>query len=195
MDPNQQYPIDYLNQIAPPEPKSPINPRLLYVAAGLIGALVLVGILVFALSATRGRPVNNLVTLAAELKMIEGVAKSQHATINSRSLRSINGTLKVILADANREIAPLIPTDKPKQASIAPDDNGLKNRLNDARLNAVFDRTYAREMTYQLERIAGLAKSVSQTTESQATKDVLNRMGRSLTPLRSQLASFTAAGS
>lgn len=150
MNPEQnQYPVDYLNQIAPQVQKPVMNKKGVFV---LIGAVIfLLIIAVFAITSSGNGPVEKMQTLAARLKTLHTIATSSQKNIKSGALRSANSNLSIYLANTNRDIvAPLSKNGvntKSINSSIEKKEKGeaLTKTLEDARLNAIFDRTYARE--------------------------------------------------
>ena len=73
-------------------------------------------------------------------------------------------------------------------------ENGseLTKKLEDARLNAVFDRTYAREMTYQLATVDSLMNQVYKSTKSTSLKTFLESSNSNLQSLKKQFSEFNA---
>jgi hypothetical protein len=201
MNPDQnQYPVDYLNQIAPEAPKRGIGNRLFL---GVIGGGLLLAIIVgiFLLASAGGGSTQKMQTLAARLATLEKIATDSQKTIKSGQLRSTNSNLGIFLTNANRDIAePLANNDvdiKKLDSSITARENGeeLKATLEDARLNAVFDQVYAREMAYQLQTVAALMKEIYDSTNSKSLKDFLIATDNNLRPINEQFTTFTAADS
>ena len=89
----------------------------------------------------------------------------------------------------------ILPSRLVKTSKITASENGekLKTTLEDARLNATFDRTYAREMSYQLETVAALMKDIYTNTNSKSLKTFLEATDNNLQPIKQQLAEFNAA--
>ena len=56
----------------------------------------------------------------------------------------------------------------------------LDNTLDDAFLNAVLDRTYAREMSYNLDVINSLLKRVESSTKSSESKEAVGEIIKNL---------------
>ena len=73
-------------------------------------------------------------------------------------------------------------------------DEILQN-LDDAWLNAVIDRSYAREMSYQLETLIVLIDRIDGSTNSTSLKEYLGNTRESMEPLRDRFAEFSAATS
>jgi len=197
----QQYSIDYLNQIAPQPKKPGLNRRLFLVIIG--GGLVLVlivGVLTLFSSGSNG-PTQKMETLAARLKTLQTISDNAQPNIKSNSLRSTNSTLDILLTNANRDIiTPLSKNNidiKNIDKSITATENGsaLSQKLSDAKLNAVFDRTYASEMNYQLNTVLVLMQDIYTRVNSKSMKDFINTTTTNLQPIEKQFDNFNAATS
>lgn len=197
MQPDQnEYPIDYLNQIAPEQKKPTLSGKWVLGLIGL-GLIAVVVVVVFLLSSLGGST-QKLQTLTAKMQTLQKVSESAEKNIKSASLRSTNSTLSLFLTNANRDIEkPLLNNDvKPKSLdkNIVKKEAGteMKVALDNARLNATYDRTYAREMSFQLDTLASLMKEIHTTTKSKSLKEFLVTTDSNLTPIRKQLTDFNA---
>jgi uncharacterized protein (UPF0333 family) len=198
MQPGQtEYPIDYLNQIAPQQSKPGLSGKwvLLLIGAGVIAVIF---IAIFFLSAAGGSS-QKLQTLAARMQTLQKISEGAEKNIKSGSLRSTNSTLSIFLTNANKDIeAPLAKSGikvKGLDKNIVKKEDGAKvsAALEDARLNATFDRTYAREIGFQLDTLASLMKEIHSTTKSKSLKEFLVSTNTDLTAIRKQLTDFNAA--
>lgn len=194
-DPNQ-YPIDYLNQISAKPVQKTVNSKLVFV---LIGGVILLAIIaLFALMSGGNGPTQKMQTLAARLQTLQKVSSTAQKSIKSGELRGTNSSLTIFLTNATRDMVdPLSKSGvdiKKLDKNIVTKENGetLSKKLEDARLNAVFDRTYSREMTYQLETVAALMTDIYTSSKSKALKDYLLKTDEGLQPLKKQLAEFNA---
>ena len=202
MQPNQnEYPIDYLNQIAPAEKKPLMNNQIIIVLVGILAILAaVIGFLIFVTSsgASDGQ---KLQTLSARMQTLAKISKSAEKNIKSGTLQSTNSTLSLFLTNANRDIVSPLQKNGVKvtaiDKSILKKEDGTKviATLEDARLNAVYDRTYAREMSFQLDTVANLMQQLYKTTKSKSLKDFLISTDTNLKPIRTQLAAFNAVNS
>jgi len=195
-----QYPVDYLNQIAPQQKKKGLSNRLfLFIAGGGLLLAIIVGI--FALTSSNTGPTQKMQTLAARLTTLHDISDKAQKSIKSSDLRSINSSLTIILTNANRDIAaPLskVGVDVTKldsKVKSAEDGATLSQTLENARLNAVYDRTYAREMAYQLETVVALMQEIYSSTNSKSLKEFLESTNTNLDPLKTQFNSFNASTS
>jgi hypothetical protein len=199
MNPDQnQYPIDYLNQIAPPPPKSGlVDKKFLFIIGGAVALVIIALIVIFSLSSASGGPKDKMQTLAARMITLQDVTKKAQPTLKSGALRATNSNLTIFLTNANRDIAEPLKTNgvdvKNLDKGIVAKEDGteLTEELEDARLNAIYDRTYAREMTYQLETIAALMGDIYDRTSSKSLKDFLLKTDDNLQPIKTQLNDFT----
>ena len=197
MQPNEptQHPIDYLDQISTaPKKPSPAD-RLLPIVliAGILTALV-VGILTL-LGGDSGK--NDLMRLAIRLETIQSISDSSQKTIKSSNLRSSNTNLSIFLTNTNRDLKPHlaaggIDMSKPDPKIVAQESGQeLRKRLEDARLNAAFDRTYAMEMSYELETLSALLAQIEKDSRNRSLREFIATTKSQLSPLNDQFAEFT----
>lgn len=198
-----QYPVDYLNQIAPEAPKRGIQDKkfLFIVGGGLLLALIVGAFLLF--GGKGNGPTDRLQTLSARLSVLKETSDGAQKSIKSGELRGTNSNLALFLTNATRDIEEqlkdgglsgekldksIISAEKSKGAT-------LKEKLEDARLNAVYDLTYAREMAYQLGTVDALISEINAKTNSKSLKELLKTIDDNITPINEQLTTFSAASS
>ncbi len=200
MNPEQnQYPIDYLNQIAPQQPKAGMsrNKFLMLMGGGL---LLIIIVVVLMLSSGGGGPKDKMQTLAARLTTLQDISKKAQPNLKSSALRATNSGLTILLTNANRDIVdPLkingIDTTKlDKTIQTKEDGKALTAKLEDARLNATYDRTYAREMTFQLQTTSALMGDIYDHSNSKSLKDFLTATDNNLQPITKSLSDFSDTG-
>jgi outer membrane murein-binding lipoprotein Lpp len=199
MQPDQhEYPIDYLNQIASPEKKPLMNSKVIIVIIGILVILAaVVGFLTLA-SSGGASDSQKLQTLSARMQTLQKISDTSEKSIKSSKLSSANSTLTLFLTNANRDIeTPLLnnnikPNALDKKIVAKEDGSELKTTLEDARLNATFDRVYAREMGFQLNTLASLMKEIYTSTKSKSLKDFLVITDANMKPIRTQLSDFNS---
>lgn len=196
MQPQQtDLPHDYLDQIATPNTQPGMNNKLFL--SVVIGGILLALIVGFMIILGSGKPAA-LQTLGLRLETLQKVSDNSQKTIKSGKLRSINSNLTLYLTNTNRELgAQLINNsidlkkiDKNEIANESGDE--LTKKLEDARLNVVFDRTYANELTYQLETVDVLMNQVYKSTKSKSLKTFLESSNNGLKSLKKQFSEFNA---
>jgi len=198
--PVQGTPLDYLNQIAPDQQKrsflgslKPIH----YIFVGIIALLLFVLLIGLALRGTGATPVTNMEHLMARLQTTQTIATNADKTIKNGSLAAINSNLDIYLVNTNRDITTTFKAVGVTSASIdktitaSEKGTALSSRLEDARLNAVFDSTYAREMSYQLSTVMTLMKSIYQATSDSHVKNFLQTAYTNLQPTQQSFDSFS----
>ena len=200
MDPSQPQPtysIDYLNQIAPQAPKRGFLSRKQTIIAAVLGGVILI-VIILAIVLNAGSTTKQSQQLAARLASTETIVSDATGKIKSSQLRALNSNLKIYLTNTNRDIAaPLLKEgvtigkiDKAVTTKEAGTD--ITDRLEDARLNAVYDRTYAREMAYRLETTMSLMRTIFQSTRNKDLKTFLDGAYTNLQPTQKAFADFNA---
>ncbi|MDB5179878.1 MAG: hypothetical protein JWN12_510 [Candidatus Saccharibacteria bacterium] len=193
-------PTDYLNQIAPHAPKKPIFSfgikQLLLIGAAIVVLVIILAVIVGNITASKKDPLEHL---SARLTATQVVVTAAQPNLKSSELRSLNSNLNLYMTNTNRDItAPLtaagINTKSLSKSIVASESTtALSARLEDARLNAVFDRTYAREMAYQLGTLMTLMNQIYTSTGSAGLKTFLQSAYDNLKPTQASFANFTAA--
>lgn len=198
--PQPQYSIDYLNQIAPKPQKKGLSNRL-YIAIAGGGAVLALIIGALMLFSGGGGPTTDMQHLAARIESLGKISTSAQKNIKSNSLSGTNSNLSIFLTNADRDIATPLKNNGldikklDKTIVTAEAQTALTAKLEDARLNAVFDRTYAREMDYQLATLQALMKKIYNSSNSKSMKDFLAATNTNLLPLMKQLEDFSATSS
>ncbi len=196
-NPNQQpqnpYTIDYLNQIAPKQ-KQPLFDKTMMIVFGVLAFAIVafVGMMVF--SSARGDS-NSETLLRAYFKVqkTNELATKYQGRLQNSDLRAINSGLATTLSSDETKLKTLLDSSKieipkaeknktpPKIISqVDRDIAELDKILDDAFLNAVLDRTYAREMSYNLDVINSLLKRVESSTRSESSKTTVGEIIKSL---------------
>lgn len=191
-------PIDYLNQIAPQTPpRSPVSKVKKLIIFGLLAVIVVI-IISITMNAITGAQRAPAQTLAARLTETQKIADDSQDKLKSSELRSFNSDLRIYFTNTLRDAAE--PLGKADVNMKKIDGNTLKKeeaaaektteRLEDARLNAIFDRTYAREMAYQLETLLVLMQQVYSSTRSESLKTFLDDSYKNLQPIQQGFEEF-----
>ncbi len=200
--PQEQHPIDYLDSISsvPKGAKQGPSDKLFFGA--IVGALLvalIIGVLAFLATGTSTK--DDFATLSVRLANLQTVADEAQDNIVSGDLRATNTSLSLVLTNANRDIeetltAYELSASKPDpKIAAAESTEELSERLEDARLNAIFDRIYAREMTYQLETMLILIEQIQERADSSAEQEFLSTTIENMRPLQERFSKFDAASS
>jgi hypothetical protein len=135
-------------------------------------------------------------TLAIRMQALQKISDTSQKKIKSSELRGINSNLKSFLSNANRDIVdPLtanhIDIKKLDKKLVAKEDaDPLKDDLEEARLNANFDDTYAREMSFRLTKLSILMESIYNSSQSKSLKEFLVTTDDNLQQIKKQLENF-----
>jgi len=202
MYPNDDQPInhaDYLNQISShvPQNKNILSGKPPILIAGV--AVVILLIVVMAVSSLFSGGIKPTEQLAARLLSTESTANSATTNIKSSQLRALNSNLRLFLTNTIRDITPILTSEKinikslDKKVLTAESDADLLIVLDDARLNAIYDRTYAREMAYRLDTILNLMLQINNNSRGKDLKTFLLDTRTNLEPIQKQFQDFNVA--
>ena len=192
-------PADYLSQIAPHAPKKTnfLQKRPILIAGIGLGIIIMLFVIIGSLSSGMG-PTEQL---AARLLATESTANDATTKLKSTQLRAINSNLKNYLTNTIRDITPIIATENIKINKLnknvlsAESNTDMLAILEDARLNAIYDRTYAREMAYQLDTVLTLMLQIYNNSNSKSLKSFLTDARTNLKPIQKEFEDFNLATS
>lgn len=194
-------PIDYLNQIAPQQKKSFGFSRK---HLAIFGGLVLLGFIAFAVVAILqgGKP--SITALSNQVLTRVGatstIAKDSKKNLQSRDLDALNSSLAIQLTNTQTGLAEAFTAAGVvvgEAKNIKADDTSAETtqKLDDARLNGIFDRVYAREMSFRLATIMAQLDSIHRSTNDAGLRDYLEETYKNLEPLQKQLEDYSATTS
>jgi hypothetical protein len=193
-------PGDYLDQIAPHTPNKMkfLNNKPILLT-GITAIVLLLLVLIIGVLLPSGTKLTE--RLAARLTITESTIESSATNIKSSQLRGLNSSLKIYLTNTIRDITPILKSENvdinklSKNTTSIESDADLLAGLEDARLNAMFDRTYAREIAYKLATILTLMRKIDNSAGSSALKAFLDDAITSLEPIQKGFANFNLATS
>lgn len=203
MDPNQQpiqpqqpISIDYLNQIAPQAPKRKLPfTKMQLIIFGALG-IVLITVLILAATLNGSGSKKPTQQLAARLQSTQTIVVDAKTKLKNSQLRALNSNLDIYLTNTNRDIAAPLLKDKVDVAKLDPAvvtaeaGADISLRLEDARLNAIYDRTYAREIAYRLDTIVSLMRQIYESTSNKDLKTFLDSAYTNLEPTQKAFEDF-----
>lgn len=188
-------PASYLDQIAAPAQRKTMQPWQLW---GMIGAVLLVVIVSFLMlmSGGKGQP-QKMTDLVYRVQALENLTSTSGKQIQSSRLQALNASLNTILTGIDQQSADSLAIynikklpSAPKTSPITGEYTDLTAKLQDAELNVVFDRTYAREITYQLSIMQSEMKGIYDHSSSKTVKNYLEKSSDNLAPLQKEFADF-----
>ncbi len=205
MNPNSNQqpaftPVGYLDQIAP---KTNKRMDFLHSRPIIFGgiAIFIIIIAISVIGSLNNGSINPAEQLAARLSATEAIVSDANSKIQSNQLLSFNSNLDIYLINTIRDIKPLlarykINVDKlSATAKSAESNTNLVAKLEDARLNAIYDRTYAREVSYRLDTTLSLMQQIYSSTNDSSLKSFLENAYQNLVPTQKQFADFNASDS
>ena len=198
---NGQSSLDYLNEISPDMPQKKglgfgLNLKTVLLVAVVV---VILGIILATLSgAIKDSQLKPWRQFSAKLQSTSKIVEDSSKNLKNSQLRSLNTDLKLSLANTQRDIAKPLEssgidsTKLPAEITAAETNSGITERLEDGRLNAKFDSTYTREMTYQLAQMLTLLQQMYATTKSPETQKILTTAYNNLNSTYTKLSEFSA---
>lgn len=166
----------------------------------IVGLLAVVFFAVF-LFTRQPSAQQDIIQLQLRLVTLQEVAEDQHKELSSSDIRETNSSYRLFLADAIQDIEepmgnlgiedPGKAASKDKQATESAYGEELTAKFEDARLNAVLDRTYARDMAYELSVVRSMMQTLHSKTRSTSTKEFLESSDASLTPIAERFSEFS----
>lgn len=190
--------LDYLNQIAAPVPQKTMNPMVLWGA--IAGVLLLTIVVFFALLSSGTSNADRMTTLAAQLTNLQSVTAIAPDNLQSSELRALNSNLSVALASANQDSGAAVAatgattSEKDERVlAVVSEIETMKNKLEDARLNVVYDRTYAREITYYLKTLHAEMDELYQATNKDVVREFLRATDDNLQPFIQDFSEYNGS--
>jgi hypothetical protein len=191
---------EYLNEIAPVSKKAKAS--FLWNKPILIGGIllavtvfVILAMLASNLSSAGTKPMK---TLSARLTTTAKTVTLAHKNNKNTKLRALNSSLNIYLSNTNRDFVEILTLNKIQAKSIdksiltAESNTKMLANLEDARLNAVYDRVYVIEMNTQLEKILLLMRQINSSTKSTKTKTFLDSAIKNLEPIQKQFEDYNS---
>ncbi len=195
-----QTSLDYLNEISP-EQQKPAGFKLSFKIVILVGIVAIILVLIaVAIAGSIGSSAKKpWQQLPARLAVTTTVVNNSAKRIKNSQLRSLNSNLKLYLTNTTRDLA--VPLGKvgvnaaklPESILTQENSTGITERLENARLNAKFDSTYAREMNFQLATLLSLYQELYSKSKSTETKTFLKSAYDNLLPTQQALQTFSAS--
>lgn len=200
--PNGQTSLDYLNQISAPVQKRGgpgFGLNLKTILLGSIAAIVIVMTLVIIVNIANGGKAKAWEQLPLRLSATSSTADAANGLIKNSRLRTANSDLRIYLTNTQRDLTAIlqargIDTKKlPKDLAAAEADQPMLDRLEVGRLNARYDSTYAREMSYKLSTILALYTQLYNQGGSTETRAFLTKAYDELMPTHKAISEFSAS--
>lgn len=202
----QQY-LDQISNANAPKKAKPANKRGIlhnkFFIVGAIGVGVLLVIVILGAILSGGKDSEK--SLSSKLFLhLDGTAaaiQEYQNYVRSSNLRSNSASLYGVLSDTSNglgeymlekyNIKKVKDTDKKLQEKAEKTKEALTNELFEAKINGILDRTFAHKMAYEISIIKAEETELSNKTNSEALKEVLNKSYESLTNLYDKFNDFS----
>lgn len=196
-----EYSIDYLDQIsAPPKRVTAPNPFVL-LAVIAVGVLTIIGFGIFMLGSNGKSSADKASNIYLRTQTLQKIADSTQKQLRDNDLRSTNAAFSLYLSNMIRDIKePLanlkVSTEKlpksltDKETAYASD---ITTRFEEAKLNIMLDRTYAREMSYQISVLRNMMAGLYKATSNTSLKSALGTSDPSLAQTGKKFQEFSGS--
>lgn len=168
------------------------------IGAIAVGIIVLISLIAI-ISSVATSSIGQTERLAARLQSTKNTVKSADSNIKSTKLRAMNSALGIYLTNTIRNATPILASNNiqidklDKKVTDAESNEETLAILEDARLNAIYDRIYASEMAHQLDNTLILMRQINNSTNDSDLKTFLDDAYKSLEPTQKEFADFNAA--
>lgn len=188
--------VTYLDSIAAPLPAKTLKPWQLW---GIIGAVLLVIIIVVMMVSSSGGTSNTerYTAYLTRLQSLEKLMKDSSKNIQNSQLRAFNSSTATNLTTADTDGVALLNVydlkklpEVKKNNPIVAEYEVLSAKLNDARLNGIYDRVYAREIGYQLATLRAEMNTLYKGSKNKKVRTYLEATDGNLKPAVTQFNQF-----
>lgn len=179
--PQPEYSIDYLDQISAPQKRIIAPSPLILLSIIGVGILAIVGFGFMIFSSSGTSSIDRVAGLNLRLATLQKIADTQQRSLRDNDLRSTNAAFSLYLSNTARDmkdpVAALGITEKSISKKLTTTESTLSTDINtefeEAKLNVMLDRTYAREMAYQVGVLRNMMASVYKNTTNKKLKATL----------------------
>ena len=146
-----------------------------------VGVLAIVGFAILMFGSSSTSNLERMAGLNLRLTSLQKIADTQQRQLRDNNLRSINAAFSLYLSNTLRDIKDPIAKSgvnektvtKELSADEAAFSSGVTTKFEEAKLNVILDRTYAREMVYQIGVLRNMMTTVHKNTDNQELKTAL----------------------
>lgn len=181
---NGQYSIDYLDQMAVPV-KKPLEKKYLFAGIG-VGVALLLSLALLMFTPQRTASIANEVSLYTTMIDVEKSTDRSARNLKSSGMSSANSAMRSTLTNAARDMqTPLTnmgqdPSSLKSSATKPPyHDDKLVTTLEDARLNGIYDRVYAREMNTKMKLMISYMESIEASNSRESMQEFIKKNKKS----------------
>lgn len=195
---NGQYSVDYLNQMAAPV-KQPIEKKYIFVGIG-VGIALIISMALFMFTPKRTVSTKNEVSLYTTMIDVEKSTDQSDRYLKSSGMSSANSALRSTLTNAARDMqTPLTNMGQDpsalKSAATKPPyhDDELLTSLDDARLNGIYDRVYARELNTKMKLMVSYMESIEQNNSRESMQEFVSKNKKSFEDIQKSIEDWQSS--
>lgn len=196
--PQQDYSIEYLNQISGVSGSRAAGPsKLVMMIAAGVGLL---SIILFAFLVFGGGPSakDKAEDVYLRLQTLESLASDNRKALRSNDLRAKNSGLSLQLANTITEMEEVLSgidikvdkINKSRKDKEKEFKETIQKEFDDAELNVQLDGTYTRVISYQLATLRTMMKSTYELSNSKSLKEFLVTADGQIAPFDEQFSEF-----
>jgi hypothetical protein len=197
--PNEQYSVDYLNQIAPVQRKSTNR----FAVIALIGGVLLAALAAVFILANAGPPDFSAQAkgVQSRISTLQTVADGQQTHLKENAISEANSSLASALTSMDTELTALMKTkgikvaDSTKRTVTASEKlyaDTLTKKLDDSYQRGTLDRTYATQMTYELTVLRSKLTRMKNAANSKSVTAYVDSAVANIDPILKAYNAFSA---
>lgn len=201
--PSEEFPVDYLNQIAPTTRQRRGPSKLILIIAALVAVVAVVALLGSVLSGEKEPDyLEQIGLINGRLDSLTKVSTDNQKNLKAGVMRVGNKNLTTFLLTARADLdkagnkAGLSKTKNIKASKLAVDEEKahlieLNQKFEDAALSGKIDRTYSREMNYELSILLNMLNVLKTKTSSKILRDYVGETNEKLVITQKIFYEFT----
>lgn len=129
------------------------------------------------------------------VQALDKLSSDNAKIIQSSDLRALNSSMSTILTGVDTAMQESLGKENkakkpPKDSPITAEYEKITKKLDDARLNVVFDRAYAREVAYQLNKLRAEMNYIYDGTKSKSLRTSLEKADADIKKLSEDFSKF-----
>lgn len=198
--PGDQYSMEYLDHMAGTAGGPKIE-RKFIIAGAAVGVMLLAAAAIFIFTPKKTPTTQTPSRLYGTIVDTQKVTKDAGKRIKNNRLKSINSTLNASLVNAStnleKPLGGLGVDTKKLRATVQKTeyhDQHLVDKLEDARLNAVYDRTYTTQMEYKVKDIQLNMQAISKAGTTKEANDAFKKVDTDLNTVIKSLEEYRKSG-
>lgn len=193
--------LDYLNQIAAQPSRRralvPTGSPMFWVLIA-VAAIVVITIVSIVATTLSQKGSANIEALSARLAQLQTTVAARQNDIGNTDLATTNSSLGLNLTQLNNELDAILKDDGKNPSKLnggivakeTANTKDLTTTLDNAKLNALFDSTYASAMTYQLDTALATIHQMQKSKNGPKTTSFLSDADKDLSQARDSFASY-----